>query len=262
MKDMLVDMGEFIWSPSNGIDVSSHGRPPYKLFSPFSHNPEYQIPVPGSEYLRADSVEGIWQGLKILNGTTDTSLFTGRPQKRKGTPDGHIYGKEVLNCVDARKNIYVPAYIYHAINNALPKAWPSLERMLKDGCVVLHDIEKNGSIENSTRSLAHSAILVELLNVIKGAPIPKTDAGHPNPTAFRYLHEQVDALADYRKNLPADKKRLMDEVVTFAYLFSPSEHKQTFALRMIKAADIHTERLERYKPTERTKTPYQDCLRR
>ncbi len=262
MKDMLVSMGEFIWSPSNGIDVSSHGRPPYKLFSPFSHDPEYKIPVPGSEYLQADSVEGIWQGLKIFNGSPDPSLFTGRPHKRKGVPEGHLYGKEVINCVDARKNIYVPAYVYHAINNALPQAWPSLEHMLKDGDVVLHDIETNGSIENPARSLAHSAILVELLNVVKDAPIQKTNAGHPNPEAFRYLREQVDDLAEYRKKLPTEKKRLLDEVVTFAYLFSQSEHKQTFALRMIKAANIQTGRLERYTPTERTKAPYQDCLRR
>ncbi len=262
MKDMLVSMGEFIWSPSNGIDVSSHGRPPYKFFSPFSHDSKYKIPVPGSEHIRADSVEGIWQGLKLLNGTTESALFTGKPHKRKGIPDGHIYGKEVLNCIDARKNIYVPAYVYHAINNALPKAWPDLERRLKEDDMILHDIETNGSIENPARSLAHSAILVQLLNTIKDAPIPKTDYYNPNPATFRYLHEQVDALADYRKSLPADKKRLLDEVVTFAYLFSQNEHKQTFALRMIKAADMQTDRLERYIPTEQTRKPYQDCLRR
>lgn len=263
MKNVSVCMGEFIWSPEEGIDVSSHGRPPYKLLSPFSHDSEYKIPVPGSEHIRADSVEGIWQGLKIFNGSHDPSLFTGRPHKKKGKPEGHLYGKEVIAYVDARKNIYVPAYIYHAINNALPKAWPDLEQMLKDGNAVLHDVETNGSIENPMRPLAHSAILVELLNVVKDAPIPKIDVCHPNPeSSFRYLHEQIDALVAYRESLPAGKKHLLDEVVTFAYLFSQNEHKQTFALRMIKAASIQTERLERYKPTAQTQKPYEDCLRR
>ncbi|VVB81688.1 Uncharacterised protein [uncultured archaeon] len=248
MKNITCAMGEFVWSPRAGIDVSSHGRPPYNLFSPFSHNAYYQIPVPGQEQLRADSVEGIWQGLKIINGQTNPSLFKGRPCKCKGKPEGHQFGNSILGYEEARRQIYVPAYIYHAVNNALPAAWADLERRLQGGDVGLHDVEQNGSITDLTRPLAHSAILVHLLNVIKEAPIPKKPVRQPNPekSRFTYLHEQVNALVDYYNTLSFEDRHILDEVITFAYLFSPDTKKQSFALEVIKQAGIDTDRVDKY----------------
>lgn len=259
MKNITCVMGEFVWSPRTGIDVSSHGRPPYKLFSPFSHSANYQIPVPGQEQLRADSVEGIWQGLKIINGQTNPSLFQGRPCKCKGKPEGHQFGNDILGYEEARREIYVPAYVYHTVNNALPAAWPDLERRLQDGDVELHDVEKNGSITDLTCPLAHSAILVHLLNTIKDAPIPETKS--KGAARFRYLQEQVEALADYRATLMPEDKEILDEVITFAYLFSKDPLKQTFALRTIKKTGIQTDRLSRYTPNEKTRQPYEDLRR-
>ena len=263
MKDLLVIMGEFVWSPEEGIDVSSHGRHPYRLFSPFSYAKNYKIPVPGQEDIRADSVEGIWQGLKIINGQTDFSLLNGKPNKRKGQPEGHLLGKEITDYFGARKQIYVSAYVYHAVNNALPEAWSELEQRLQEGDVILHDVETNGRIEDLSSPFAHSALLVQLLNVLKDAPLPKTNPTHPNPHGSRFtcLHEQVNAFVAYRGTLSLEDQAMLDEVITFAYLFSPDDHKQTFALRTMHAAGIETDRIKRYTPTERTKQPY-DCLRR
>lgn len=263
MKNIECAMGEFVWSPRAGIDVSSHGRPPYNSFSPFAHNANYQIPVPGQEHIRADSVEGIWQGLKIINGQTNPSLFKGRPCKCKGKPEGHQFGNDILGYKEARREIYVPAYVYHAVNNALPEAWPDLECRLQGGDVELHDVETNGSITDLTRPLAHSAILVHLLNVIKDAPIQITSARQPNPNAspFTYLHEQVKALVEYRAKLLPKDREMLDTVITFAYLFSKDPLKQTCALRVIKDAEIQTDWLSRYTPSAQTRQPY-DALRR
>jgi hypothetical protein len=263
MKNMVVHMGEFRWSPNEGIDVSSKGRYPYKLFSPFAHNRTYSIPVPGQENIRADSVEGVWQGLKIINGKIEPSLFTGKPHKRKCKPEGHAFGSEVISYLPARKLIYVPAYVYHAVNNALPHAWQNLEHRLADSDVILHDVEKNGSIDDTSSSLAHSAILAELLNVMKDSPLPKTECRGPNPHAsrFTYLHEQVDALCEYREHLTQDRKDLLDEVITFAYLFNADVKKQDFALHVIREAGIETDRLKKYQPVDQTRKLYNSLCR-
>lgn len=253
-------MGVFKWSPVEGIDVSSHGTHPYSLFSPFSHDTANQIPVPGKETVRADSVEGIWQGLKIISCSIKPELFIGRPYKRSGRPDGHLFGdNHNLGYADARRQIYVPAYVYHAINNAIPHAWPDLERRLQEGNVVLHDVGTNGDINNLSSSLAHSAVLVQLLNVVKDAPIPKVLPTEPNPQAgqFTYLHEQVEALVQYREQLSPEDKQMLDEVITFAYLFSPDVKKQEFALSAIKSAGIKTDRARRYTPNEQTRKLYE-----
>ncbi|MEM3154588.1 MAG: hypothetical protein QW165_03435 [Candidatus Woesearchaeota archaeon] len=256
-------MGEFRWSPEEGIDVSSKGKYPYKLFSPFAYDKTYRIPVPGFEDMRADSVEGIWQGLKIINGKTKAELFTGKPRKREGRVEGHAYGNEVLNYLQARKLIYVPAYIYHAVNNALPRAWQCLEQKIADSDIFLHDVEKNGSINDTSSPFAHSVILAELLNVIKDSPLPKSEHSMPNPyeSRFTYLHEQVNALCEYRIKLPEERKKLLDEVITFAYLFNPDVKKQDFALNVIKEAEIETDRLKKYTPVAQTQKIY-NALRR
>ena len=245
----------FTWSQNRGIDVSSHGEHPYSLFSPFACNKESPIPVPGNEQIRAYSVEGIWQGLKIINGKTDESLFSRNPKKRKGSVEGHFFGTKVLDYLTARKQIYVPAYVYHAVHNALPHNARDLERMIKISDVAMHDVEKNGNIQDVTKPLAHSAVLVTLLNVLINAPIPPFSQDR-----FESLHQQVDALSDYRAQLRDDDRAILDEVVTFAYLFSPDPLQQTCALRTIKKEDLSRERLSRYRPIPETAQPYQECF--
>ena len=50
------------------------------------------IPVPGMPGTVSDTVEGIWQGLKVIRGKIAPHLFRGRGQKRGGKPAGHQYG--------------------------------------------------------------------------------------------------------------------------------------------------------------------------
>lgn len=50
------------------IDVTSKGRLPYVKFSPFY--PIGNIPVPFSPNSYSESMEGIWQGLKVFKKQT------------------------------------------------------------------------------------------------------------------------------------------------------------------------------------------------
>ena len=67
------------------------------------------------------SVEGIWQGLKVFEHYgIDVQMFRNatmknlkRTVRRFGKPLGHrkgVTGNELLNYIDARMQIYVPAY--------------------------------------------------------------------------------------------------------------------------------------------------------
>ena len=94
----------------DAIDISSYGEFPHTLFSPFTYSPNIRIPVPGQGDTYACSVESIWQGLKIIEGSTDYRLFTQKPKKRTGNVEGHAYRGNVLDIVDARLNIYKPSY--------------------------------------------------------------------------------------------------------------------------------------------------------
>ena len=70
------------------IDVSGYAGMPFKLLSPYTYDPNMELPVPGIPERSSYSVEGVWQGLKIVNGEIDESYFTHRPKKRKGcNPD-------------------------------------------------------------------------------------------------------------------------------------------------------------------------------
>lgn len=205
------------------------------------------------EDVRADSVEGIWQGLKVIDSVSDFSLFQGKPKKRKGKPQGHLFRKKLIGYVGARKQIYVPAYAYHVINNALDGVKEDLEaRVSRSRPVALFDVESNGSIDDTSRPYSHAALFVRLLNFLKQSPLPPFNRKH-----FTCLHEQVDALLEHRDKLNNNELELCDDVITFAYLFSPDELTATFALRAMKDGNIDDKgRLEKFSPTEKTREPY------
>jgi hypothetical protein len=90
-------------------DVSSYAEMPYRTLSPFyAHG---GIPVPGMPGTTSDTVEGIWQGLKVIRGRTAPRLFQGPGRTRGGgKPSGHHYGGTLLGAVEARYKIYRVAY--------------------------------------------------------------------------------------------------------------------------------------------------------
>ena len=90
-------------------DVSSYAEPPYRTLSPFYVHGG--IPVPGLPGTTSETVERIWQRLKVIQGETAPRLFHGPGHKRGGKkPSGHRYGEKLLGVVEARYKIYRVAY--------------------------------------------------------------------------------------------------------------------------------------------------------
>lgn len=147
------------------VNVSSKASPPYCFLSPFF--PHGDIPVPGMKGVAADSVEGVWQGLKSVRGRIDESFFHGPGKKRRSRAavEGHRYGDRLLSYGEARNLIYVP--LYRHMVTSLPLARDAAFGLLLEGLerdVWVHDVDSNGDIANLTKPLAHAAVLVELLN--------------------------------------------------------------------------------------------------
>lgn len=145
------------------IDTSSYGTD-YKCFSPFTYSTEFKIPVPGQENTNSYSVEGIWQGLKVINEQTDFSLFYKKPKKRRGQIEGHLLGSEILGLTEARKRIYAPSYFFY-----LEKHVPTEKKeeitgeALERGLITFYDVGKNLDIQ-AQGSLSHSVFLTEFFN--------------------------------------------------------------------------------------------------
>ncbi len=277
-KESLPAEGVGEEDPIAQIDVSSYGSPPYNLFSPFAHDNSYMIPLPGMEDQCAHSVEGIWQGLKVIDSTADSQLFTAEPQKRKGKPDGHRFGEKLLSYVDARKKIYMPAYVYHVVNNVLgskdvaPQLIPELEQRLHAGPIALYDVEDNGDVEDPSKPYSHAALLVDVLNVLLNAPLPPF---HKN--GYASLDDQVAHFTGHYQQAQVKEQWLLREIIAFTYLFAQhgengeraaiNDVKQTFALRTIKSLQLYNQsevrrRLGRYVPTEKTREDYNALLHR
>ena len=100
-------------------DVTSQATDGLVKLSPFY--PHGGIPVPFSEGYTAMCVEAIWQGLKVFEtADVDVKLFgydtmknIKRSVRRFGRPLGHrkgVNGTELLGYIEARKQIYLPAY--------------------------------------------------------------------------------------------------------------------------------------------------------
>jgi hypothetical protein len=144
-------------------DVSSYADHPYCQLSPlWAHG---GIPVPGMPGATSDSVEGIWQGLKVIRGKTAPRFFRGRGQKRGGKPSGHQYGNKLLGLVEARFKIYRVAYEWMLANKADPALIEQfVERANAFVPQYFHDLGDNGDVNNTNESWAHASVLVQYIN--------------------------------------------------------------------------------------------------
>lgn len=148
-------------------DVTSGAKDSLKKLSPFY--PHGGIPVPFSEGYTATCVEAIWQGLKVFEGCdVDTSLFQNdtmkglkRTIRRFGKPLGHrkgVNGNGLLGYIEARKQIYIPAYKWMLEN----KVYDIIERLReasKTKTIVLLDYDTNADVENAKKPLSHASLI-------------------------------------------------------------------------------------------------------
>lgn len=148
-------------------DVTSRSTDDLVKFSPFY--PHYGIPVPFSEGYTATCVEAIWQGLKVFEKyDVDTAMFRNdtmlnikRTVRRFGNPLGHrkgVNGTELLGYIEAREQIYIPAYKW-VLENKLQRIVERLYEVSKTETIVLLDYNTNADVENATKPLSHASLI-------------------------------------------------------------------------------------------------------
>jgi hypothetical protein len=144
-------------------DVSSYADPPFCTYSPmWVHG---GIPVPGMPGTVSDTVEGVWQGLKVIRGKTAMRYFHGPGAKRGGKPSGHQFGTNLLSVVEARRKIYVPVYEWVLDHRIDPAVLAGFVAAAFAGVTqYFHDLADNGDINDTGQPLAHAAVLVQYLN--------------------------------------------------------------------------------------------------
>ena len=145
------------------IDVTSNAADEYQQLSPFY--PIGNIPVPGMPKEEALCVEGIWQGLKVFeNYDWDAYYFTistkniKRTVRKFGWVKGHYFKGKLLSYVDARKQIYLPAY-KTVLENKRKYLVDKLRSLAEKQTLVLLDYTTNASILDPKKPLSHAAVI-------------------------------------------------------------------------------------------------------
>lgn len=148
-------------------DVTSQATDGLVKLSPFY--PHGGIPVPFSEGYTAMCVEGIWQGLKVFESAdVDVNMFANdtmknikRTVRRFGKPLGHrkgVKGTELLGYIEARKQIYLPAYKW-VLENKVVNIIERLREASKTKTIVLLDYTTNCDIDNPKTPLSHAFLI-------------------------------------------------------------------------------------------------------
>lgn len=148
-------------------DVTSQATDGLVKLSPFY--PHGGIPVPFSEGYTAMCVEAIWQGLKVFEtADVDVNMFANdtmknikRTVRRFGKPLGHrkgVKGTELLGYIEARKQIYLPAYKW-VLENKVANIIERLREASKTKTIVLLDYITNCDIDNSKTPLSHAFLI-------------------------------------------------------------------------------------------------------
>jgi O-acetyl-ADP-ribose deacetylase (regulator of RNase III) len=159
------------WPGALILDVTSKGEEPWVRFSPFY--PHGGIPIPNLPDSFAQSVEGLWQGLKVFE-REDIDPYRWqitdlRGIKRAGRSRGKVLGHRfgvgsdvLLGYRDARYQIYLPAYSW-VLENRLAAEVKRLRDEMTARPVVLLDYETNSDVEDLSRPLSHAALVVRYL---------------------------------------------------------------------------------------------------
>ena len=148
-------------------DVTSQATDGLVRLSPFY--PHGGIPVPFSEGYTAMCVEAIWQGLKVFEtADVDVNMFANdtmknikRTVRRFGKPLGHrkgVKGTELLGYIEARKQIYLPAYKW-VLENKVANIIERLREASKTKTIVLLDYTTNCDIDNPKTPLSHAFLI-------------------------------------------------------------------------------------------------------
>jgi hypothetical protein len=146
------------------IDVTSRAPEPWVRLSPFY--PHGGIPVPFCDGTTSQSVEGIWQALKVFQDADVDPAKLGittmkglkRTVRRYGPVRGHrtgLKGDQLLPYETARRQIYLPAYRWVLEHRAADL----VDRIREKKDVVLLDYTTNGDVADPASPLSHAALI-------------------------------------------------------------------------------------------------------
>ena len=148
-------------------DVTSKATDSLVKLSPFY--PHGGIPVPFSEGMTATCVEAIWQGLKVFeNSDVDVCLFKNdtmknikRSVRKNGRPLGHrkgVNGSELLDYIEARKQIYIPTYRW-MLENKVSSIIERMKEASKTKTIILLDYNTNQDVDDASKPLSHAFLI-------------------------------------------------------------------------------------------------------
>jgi len=148
------------------LDVTSKGTEPWVRLSPFY--PHGGIPVPGHPDRTAQSVEGVWQALKVFASEPedltklDITSMKGikRTARRFGPPLGHRLDGRLLGYEEARRTLYLPTYRW-MLDHSTPELVAELRALSRHRTVVLLDYTTNGDVTDLSTPLSHAALVVQ-----------------------------------------------------------------------------------------------------
>ena len=149
------------------VDVTSKATDGLVKLSPFY--PHGDIPVPFSQGYTATCVEAVWQGLKVFEDEdVDVKMFLNdtmkdikRTVRKHGRVLGHrkgVHGTEILGYVEAKHQIYIPAYRWMLEHRAMY----IIERLRKASetkKIVLLDYNTCCNVDDETKPLSHAYLV-------------------------------------------------------------------------------------------------------
>ena len=148
-------------------DVTSKATDDLVKLSPFY--PHGGIPIPFSNGMTATCVEAIWQGLKVFeNSDVDVCLFKNdtmknikRSVRKNGRPLGHrkgVNGSELLDYIEARKQIYIPTYRW-MLENKVSSIIERMKEASKTKTIILLDYNTNQDVDDASKPLSHAFLI-------------------------------------------------------------------------------------------------------
>jgi len=148
------------------LDVTSRASEPWVRLSPFY--PHGGIPVPGHPGRVSQSVEGVWQALKVF--ASEEEDFTKleitamrgvkRTVRRLGPPLGHRFEGRLLGYEEARRLLYLPTYRWMLDHRAADLV-AELRGLGLRRTVVLLDYTTNGDVMDLSKPLSHAALIAQ-----------------------------------------------------------------------------------------------------
>ena len=148
-------------------DVTSKATDSLVKLSPFY--PHGGIPIPFSEGMTATCVEAIWQGLKVFEDSdidvllfkNDTMKNIKRSVRKNGRPLGHrkgVKGTELLDYIEARKQIYIPTYRW-MLENKVSSIIERMKEASKTKTIILLDYNTNQDVDDASKPLSHAFLI-------------------------------------------------------------------------------------------------------